>query len=118
MDYQKKLTKLKSLLAEVNDLNNAAAVLGWDQQTYMPSGGAPARGRQMATLAKIAQEKFIDKKIGKLLDQLAKYEESLPYDSDDASLIRVARRDYERAAKIPPEFLAEFNIHAAETYQT
>ena len=117
MDYQKKLTELKSLLAEVSDLNNAAAVLGWDQATYMPSGGAPARGRQMATLAKVSQEKFIDKKVGKLLDQLTKYEESQPFDSDDASLIRVTRRDYERALKVPPGFLAELNIHAAETYQ-
>ncbi len=117
MDYQKKLTELKSLLAEVNDLNNAAAVLGWDQSTYMPPGGAPARGRQMATLAKVAQEKFIDKKVGKLLEQLGKYEESLPFDSDDASLIRVARRDYERALKIPPDFLEKLNVHAAETYQ-
>jgi len=117
MDYQKKLTELKSLLAEVSDLNNAAAVLGWDQATYMPSGGAPARGRQMATLAKVAQEKFIDKKIGKLLDQLTKYEESQPFDSDDASLIRVTRRDYERRLKVPPDFLAELNVHSAETYQ-
>lgn len=117
MKSNKKLAELKALLAEVNDLNNAAAVLGWDQATYMPSGGAPARGRQMATLAKVAQEKFIDKKIGKLLDALRPYEESLPYDSDDASLIRVARRDYERALKVPPDFLAEFNVHAAETYQ-
>lgn len=117
MDYTKKLTELKSLLAEVSDLNNAAAVLGWDQATYMPAGGAPARGRQMATLAKVSQEKFIDKKVGKLLDQLTKYEESLPFDSDDASLIRVTRRDYERALKVPPEFLGELNVHAAQTYQ-
>jgi len=117
MDDQKKLTELKTLLAEVNDLNNAASVLGWDQATYMPPGGAPARGRQMATLAKVAQEKFIDKKVGKLLDDLAKYEESLPFDSDDASLIRVARRDYEQAVKVPPAFLAEFNMHGAQSYQ-
>lgn len=117
MKPEKKLTELKSLLYEVSDLNNAAAVLAWDQATYMPSGGAPARGRQMATLTKIAQEKFIDKKVGKLLDDLRPYEESQPYDSDDASLIRVTRRDYERALKIPPDFLAEFNIHSSETYQ-
>lgn len=117
MNYQKKLAELKSLLAEVNALNNAASVLAWDQATYMPNGGAPARGRQMAALAKIAQEKFIDKKVGKLLDALRPYEESLPYDSDDASLIRVARRDYERAVKVPPAFLAEYNAHSAETYQ-
>lgn len=114
---QKKLNELKALLAEVNDLNNATAVLGWDQATYMPAGGAPARGRQMATLSKVAAEKFIDKKVGKLLDGLAKYEQSLPYDSDDASYIRVARRDYERATKIPPAFLAELNVHGAESYQ-
>ena len=117
MKSEKKLIELKTLLAEVNDLNNAAAVLGWDQATYMPAGGAPARGRQMATLAKIAQEKLIDPQIGKLLDQLSKYEESLPFDADDASYIRVARRDYEHAIKVPPEFVSEFNIHTAETYQ-
>ncbi len=117
MKPEKKLAELKTLLAEVSDLNNAAAVLAWDQATYMPPGGAPARGRQMAALARIAQEKFIDKKIGKLLDDLRPYEESLPYDSDEASLIRVTRQDYERAVKIPPEFVAEFNVHSAETYQ-
>jgi carboxypeptidase Taq len=117
MKPEKKFAELKTLLAEVNDLNNAASVLGWDQATYMPSGGAPARGRQLATLSKVSQEKFIDKKIGKLLDALRPYEESLPYDSDDASFIRVTRQDYERATKIPPAFLGEFNVHAAETYQ-
>ena len=33
------------------DLNYAAAVLGWDQETYMPPKGYAARGRQLATLA-------------------------------------------------------------------
>lgn len=112
-----KLTELKTRLAEINDLNNAAALLYWDQATYMPPGGAEARGRQGATLAKISQEKFIDPAIGKLLDDLRPYGESLPYDSDDASLIRVTRLDYERAAKIPPQFLAELNIHSAQAYQ-
>ena len=67
----------------------------------MPAGGAEARGRQSALLARIAQEKFTDQRIGKLLDDLRPYEESLPYDSDDASLIRVTRREYERALQDP-----------------
>jgi carboxypeptidase Taq len=115
-EAETKFAELKALLAEVNDLNNAAAVLGWDQLTYMPQGGAPARGRQLGTLAKVAQEKFIDPKIGKLLDDLRPYEASLPFEHDDASLIRVARRDYERATKIPPEFTARLNAHTSETY--
>jgi carboxypeptidase Taq len=112
-----KLEKLKEHLAAINDLHMAAALLDWDQHTYMPPGGAAARGRQLATLAQIAQEKFIDPKIGKLLRDLRPYEESLPYDSDDASFIRVTRRDYELAVKVPPKFLAEFNVHAADSYQ-
>jgi len=114
---EKKLQALKARLIEISDLNNAAAVLGWDQATYMPPGGAEARGRQMATLAKLSQEKFIDPAVGKLLDDLRPYEESLPYDSDDASLIRVTRRDYERAIKVPPEFVGRFSAHSSESYQ-
>src|SRR5260221_2255176 len=111
-----KLNELKTRLIEINDLDSAAALLQWDQSTYMPTGGAPARGRQMATLARLAQEKFIDPAIGKLLDELQPYEESLPYDSDEASLIRVTRRNYERAIKVPPSFIAEFFGHVAASY--
>jgi carboxypeptidase Taq len=116
-EMEKKLAELKTRLAEINDLDMAVAVLHWDMSTYMPTGGGEARGRQMATLGKISQEKLIDPSVGKLLDDLRPYEESLPYDSDDASLIRVTRRDYERATKVPPAFMAEFNTHASNTYQ-
>ncbi len=117
METDKKLQELKNHLAEVSDLESAGALLGWDQSTYMPAGGAEARGRQMATLARLAQEKFIDPEVGRLLDELRPYQESLPYDSDDASLIRVTRRDYERAIKVPPAFMAEVRAHGAASYQ-
>lgn len=114
---QKKIAELRARLSEVNDLEMAASLLNWDQLTYMPTGGSEARGRQLATLAKIMQEKFIDPAIGKLLEDLRPYEEALPYDSDDASLIRVTRHDYEHATRVPPEFLMEFNIHSTNSYQ-
>jgi carboxypeptidase Taq len=114
---EQKLQELKTRLLEVGDLNNINALLGWDQSTYMPPGGAEARGRQSALMAQMAQEKFIDKEIGHLLDDLRPYEESLPYDSDDASLIRVTRRDYEHNLKIPPKFIGELNEHSAKAYQ-
>ncbi|MEM7032819.1 MAG: carboxypeptidase M32 [Chloroflexota bacterium] len=113
-----KLTALKTRLLEVDDLKSAAALLGWDQTTYMPSGGASSRGRQLATLGRLAQEKFVDPEMGKLLQDLAKYEASLPYDSDEASLIRVTRRDYERATNVPPALLAELTTHSSLSYQT
>jgi carboxypeptidase Taq len=83
----------------------------------MPPGGAPYRARQLALLSRLAQEKAIDPAIGKLLDELRPYEESLPFDSDDASYIRVARRQYERNLRVPPEFLGEMQEHGALSYQ-
>ncbi len=111
-----KLEQLKRRLMEVDDLQSAGSVLNWDQSTYMPPGGAPARGRQLATLGRLAHEKSIDPAIGALLDELTPYAESLPYDSDDASLIRVTRRNYERGVKVPPAFMGEFYNHAAVSY--
>ena len=116
-EMEEKLQDLKTRLAEINDLDMISSLLHLDQSTYMPAGGAAARGRQTATLAKISQEKFIDPAIGRLLDDLQQYGESLPYDSDDASLLRLVRREYENAIKVPPEFLSEFYTHSAASYQ-
>jgi carboxypeptidase Taq len=112
-----KFEKLTSLLAEINDLHAAAAVLYWDRNTYMPSKGMPARGRQLATLSQIAHQKFTDGTIAQLLDDLTGYENDLPYDADDASLIRLTRRECDRASKIPAEFTARFSHIQSECYQ-
>jgi carboxypeptidase Taq len=112
-----KLAELKARLLECNDLSMAAAVLRWDQTTYMPPGGAPARARQLATLGRVAHESFIRPEIGRLLDEAAREVQGMPYDSDEAALVRVTRRDYDRSVKVPTEFVAELQAHAAETYQ-
>lgn len=116
-EMQTKLVELKARLEEVRALNNVQSVLSWDQSTQMPLGGGAARAKQLAVLAQVTQEKAIDPGLGRLLDALQKYGEGLPYDSDDASLIRVARRDYERDVKVPAEFVARFSAHSAESYQ-
>lgn len=110
------LGELKARLLEINDLEMASALLNWDQTTYMPPGGAAARGRQLATLARIAHEKQVDPALGRLLDDLRAYEDSLPPDAPDAALIRIARRDYERAVRIPTAFTAELYQHVAASY--
>ena len=56
----KHLNQLKARLLEISDLGAAGGVLSWDQSTYMPPGGAKARGRQMARLAEIAHKKRVD----------------------------------------------------------
>ena len=113
---EKKLAELKQRLLEVSDLNAAAAILGWDQAVFMPPAGAASRGRHMATLAKLAQEKAIDPAIGHLLDDLQPYAESLDPDSDEARFIVVSRRNYERSTKIPPALVGELNENGAVSY--
>lgn len=111
------LQPLKNHLQMINDLKSTGAMLYWDQATYMPPGGGEARSRQLSTIARIAQEMFTDPAVGKWLDELQPYADSLPYDHDDAALIRVTRREYERAIKVPPAFMAEMYKHSATTYQ-
>ena len=89
------LADLKQRLSEIYDLNAAGSVLGWDEATYMPTGGAVARGRQIAMLRRLAHERFVDPALGRLLDRLEPRADKLP--ADDASLLRVVRRDYEKS---------------------
>jgi carboxypeptidase Taq len=111
-----KLADLRQRLAEISDLNGAGAVLSWDQATYMPAGGSAVRARQGATLSRLSHEKFTDPEVGRLLDGLAAYAEALPKDSDDAALIRVTRRDYDRATKVPATFVARMTEVGSASY--
>ncbi len=110
-----KLDQLKELLGEVADIGRAASVLGWDQQVNMPPGGSEARGQQLATLSKIAQEKFITDEIGRLIEDLKG--EFAGSDSDEAALIRVVARDYDKARRVPPEFIAEQAVVTSKAFE-
>ena len=101
------LRELKQHLAEIQDLRQAARVLGWDQHTMMPPRGGESRAEQLATLERLTHERFIESRTGRLLEALRPYEEGLPHDSDEASLIRVSRREYEKARRVPGELRAE-----------
>ncbi len=111
------LVELKARLREISDLSSAGAVLSWDQATYMPVGGADARGRQMAMLSRLAHERSVAPAIGKLIESLVSFGAGLPKDSDDARLIRVARRNYEKAIKVPADYVARANENASASYQ-
>ncbi|TAN34904.1 carboxypeptidase M32 [bacterium] len=102
-----KLERLKAILAEVTDLSRAAALLEWDQETYMPPGGVAARAEQLSTLLRMSHVRLISDDVGRLLDALEDEVSSRPFDSYEASLVRVTRRDYEQARKLPPELVAE-----------
>jgi carboxypeptidase Taq len=106
---EEKLARLSVLLNQVWDLDKAASVLRWDQQTYMPPGGAPARAEQLATLSRLSHTLFVVDEIGALLEALQPLVDSseLAPSSNAASLIRVVARDYEKMRRVPSELVAE-----------
>src|SRR5215216_1443646 len=112
-----KLQQLKEKLGEVSDLRRAVSILSWDQQVNMPVQGNEARGQQMATLSKIAQEKFIADEVGKLLDDLKQEYEGADPESDEAAMIRVAARNYDKARRVPPEFIQEQEIVSSKAFE-
>jgi carboxypeptidase Taq len=114
---QAELRELKERLAEIADLTRALYVLGWDQRVTMPHGGGPARAEALATIGRVAHEKFTDDALGALLEKLRPYEESLDPESDDASLIRVSRHDWEKNRKVPAELRAEILRAGAQGHQ-
>src|SRR5438105_388378 len=111
-----KLRNLRRRLLEIADIEAAASVLGWDQATYMPPGGTEARGRQGAFLRRLAHERSVDPQLGKLIDELAPWAETRPSDSADAALMRVARRDFEKASRVPADFVARASAHGSASF--
>jgi carboxypeptidase Taq len=102
-----KLERLRTILAEVTDLSRAAAVLEWDQETYMPPGGVAARSDQLSTLLRLSHGRFTSDEVGRLLSELEEETASHPYDSYEASVVRVTRRDYDQEHKLSPELVTE-----------
>ncbi len=108
-----KFLELKHRLAEYWDLIKVSSLLGWDQRTQMPKNGSAVRAEQLATVGRLAHEKFIDPAVGKLIDVVTPWAEGQPYESDEAALVRWARREYDKARRVPPELEAEMTRAAS-----
>jgi carboxypeptidase Taq len=107
------LDDLKQRLAEISDLGRASALLAWDERTKMPPAGAGARAEQLATLARLRHDLFTSDEVGRLLEKAASETSDADYDSDEASLVRVARREWDKARRVPTELRAELTRSAS-----
>lgn len=115
---ERELQELKIRLNEVSDFEHAASVLEWDMATYMPPAGAERRGRATALLSRLGHEHFTRPEIGRLLDALEAHTQHLPHDDDAVSLVRVTRREYEKAVRVPAELVGAIAEHTAAMYDT
>ena len=90
-------------MAPISDVPTATEALGWDQQTYSPEGGVAGRAEQIATQSRLAHEMLVSEETGGLLRNV---DEPAP-GSEDSALVRLARREYERATKLPDGLVTE-----------
>ncbi len=104
-----------TLYAELTDhlrktalLESTGSVLGWDEQTYMPPGGADHRANQLSLLSGLVHERRTAPRVGELLGEL-EGQNLGPADGPMAVNVREARRDYNRATKLPQKLVEEMS---------
>ncbi len=107
------LEALKQRMAKLSDLHHAASLAHWDQQTMMPPRGGQSRAESLATLELISHEMFIDDETGRLLEGAASELNGADPDGDDACLVRLTRRQWEKARRVPAELAAELTRAAS-----
>jgi carboxypeptidase Taq len=101
------LAALRTRMAELSDLYAIGSLMSWDQQTMMPPGGAAARAEHAATLARTIHARETDPALGALLGTLEDWAAGEDPDSDDVRLVAWARRDYEKATRVPADLAAD-----------
>jgi carboxypeptidase Taq len=101
------LAALKERLGQLSDVGHVASLAHWDQQTMMPAGGSVARAESLGTMARIGHEMFVADETGRLLDAAAGELNGADPDGDDARLVWLTRRHWDKARRVPTELEAE-----------
>ena len=102
---QSNIDKLKQMGSEIHRLEQISALLGWDQETYIPKGAVNDRAEQQSVIQGILHSKITDPELGKVLKELGADLDSLKikgdYNDVDRSLIKNTARIYSRNVKLP-----------------
>lgn len=101
------MQQLRQRMGELTDLRHASGLLEWDQQTMMPPRGASSRAESLATLEKISHQMFASAQTGHLIERAAAELDGAPSDSDAARMVRVIRRRWEKARRVPTQLAAD-----------
>ncbi|MDP7658383.1 MAG: hypothetical protein QGF77_00395, partial [Candidatus Thalassarchaeaceae archaeon] len=103
--------ELLSNLKDIEMVGQIGGLLGWDQEVMMPPKAAAIRAEQLAWISKTGHEKITNPRIGELLDELGARND---LDEIQAANIRLARDSYDKATKLPTEFVSEFAKHRSK----
>ena len=106
-DLTAEIQALKDYLGQIADLGRARALLAWDERTKMPPRGAAIRAEQLATLTGLRHRMHAADELGRLLDAAEASLDGAEYESFEAGLVRITRRDWTKARRVPAELRAE-----------
>ncbi len=104
MIHESALAELRHLVQHAATLESIGQLLGWDEQVNLPPGAAGQRAAQQAALAATIQAAGSVPRIGELLAEL---EATAELDAGGRAIVAQARRDYDRATRLPPDFVRE-----------
>ena len=107
--YEAYLTKMR----RIADIRSASAILQWDQETYMPQGGAHFRGQQISTLSEIAHQFFSEDSLGNLLQELSAKED---LSAEQKRNVELTREDYNKNKKYTSAFVRKLSEQINKTY--
>ena len=110
-------SRLDTLIAEITDLRHTASLVSWDERVCMPPGGVPAHGDMLATVRRLAHEKFTSDEVGRLIERAQSEVNGLSPDSEAHRKIAVTARDYGKATRVPSEYVAEHARVASAAHQ-
>lgn len=108
---------LRQELLGLTHLDKVSSLLDWDQNVNVPSGGHKARAEMMSYVAALRHEKFISKQFEDLLTSAVEMAESGKLRDDEKIIVLRTLDDFEKAKKLPTEFVAELTRLCGEAYE-
>lgn len=97
--------ELLTALREMATLGSVGSLLGWDEQVMLSPAGNGFRADQSALISRLTHERATDPRLGDLIGEL----ETTTLDDEQKAVVREARRDYDRATKLPTSLVEELS---------
>ena len=113
-------TILKELM-DASHLQGIEALLGWDQETYMPEGAGAARAEQVAFISGLMHAKLVGEPLKNALEELIDLKTGelriMTLNDRETRQLKEIWRDYRQQAALPADFVTELAKHASVSQQ-
>ncbi|MEO7414814.1 MAG: carboxypeptidase M32 [Opitutaceae bacterium] len=106
--------ELVALIKNAHVLGSVGDLLAWDEQVNLPAGAAEQRARQQSAVAAAHHLAGSDPRIARALAAPETSDERLS--ADERTVIAEARKEYDRATKLPADFVREKAAQGSRGY--